>query len=357
LESLRKQPGIKKRLSGSSNPMQTLFMGDLQQNLRDSDWLAITAKVKNRNGLYFQSTFEALRQGDFDYLVARERSSAGSPPQLSVPQQIARISLYRDLHDFYIQKDELFPERTSGLIFFENMMGIFFSGRDLADEVLAEIGPGIELVVAKQSYQELEQTPDVRLPGFAAVFKLNNPQNFGPIVEEAWQKAIGLVNFTRGQKAEPGLIIDRPQYQNMKYTVAYFSSASEDATRHIRYNLRPTLALPDDFMILSSSEELARDLMDSLRKGVAAAESAGYAFHSILELNGLNLLAALSSNRENLIQNNMVEEGNTREKAEDDIDGLLSLATLMKAAKLTTGYRENRTAANFDLEFNMAVVQ
>ena len=36
----------------------------------------------------------------------------------------------------------LFPERTSGLIFFENMMGIFFTGRDLTSEVLAETGAG-----------------------------------------------------------------------------------------------------------------------------------------------------------------------------------------------------------------------
>ena len=49
-------------------------------------------------------------------------------------------------------KDELFPERTSGLIFFENMMGIFFTGRDLTEEVLAETGSDIRVVVAEQQY-------------------------------------------------------------------------------------------------------------------------------------------------------------------------------------------------------------
>ena len=43
------------------------------------------------------------------------------------------------MHKFYAAKDTLFPDRTSGLIFFENMMGIFFSGRDLTDEVLAAL--------------------------------------------------------------------------------------------------------------------------------------------------------------------------------------------------------------------------
>ena len=57
-------------------------------------------------------------------------------PHLDVPRQIAGASVYRDLHGFYAAKDDLFPERTSALIFFENMMGIFFSGKDLTEEVL-----------------------------------------------------------------------------------------------------------------------------------------------------------------------------------------------------------------------------
>ena len=65
-------------------------------------------------------------------------SKQGAWPNLAVPRRIAAVSLYRDLHAFYAAKDELFPERTSGLIFFENMMGIFFTGRDLTEEVLAE---------------------------------------------------------------------------------------------------------------------------------------------------------------------------------------------------------------------------
>ena len=62
------------------------------------------------------------------------------------------LSFYRDLHKFYAAKDKLFPERTSGLIFFENMMGIFFTGRDLTDEVLAETTPEVRFVVAEQQY-------------------------------------------------------------------------------------------------------------------------------------------------------------------------------------------------------------
>ena len=64
-------------------------------------------------------------------------------PNLCVPRQIAGISLYRDLNAFYAAKDQLFPERTSGHDFFENMMGIFFSGRDLTARSSARLGPEV----------------------------------------------------------------------------------------------------------------------------------------------------------------------------------------------------------------------
>ena len=89
----------------------------------------------------------------------RTSPAPGALPNLAVPRRIAGLSLYRDLHAFYAAKDKLFPERTSGLIFFENMMGIFFTGRDLTDEVLAETRPEIRIVVAAQKYDPAIGTP------------------------------------------------------------------------------------------------------------------------------------------------------------------------------------------------------
>jgi len=103
-------------------------------------------------------------------------------------------SLYRDLHQFYAAKDDLFPDRTSGLIFFENMMGIFFSGRDLTNEVLAETKPEIRFVVAEQEYDPAMGTPQIKLPAFAAILRLRRPEQFNKVAEEAWQKAVPKVN-------------------------------------------------------------------------------------------------------------------------------------------------------------------
>ena len=169
------------------------------------------------------------------------RPQGGAMPNFAVPRQLASLSFYRDLHKFYAAKDKLFPERTSGLIFFENMMGIFFTGRDLTDEVLAETTPEVRFVVAEQQYDPKVGTPQVQFPGFAVVFRMKNPDKFAPIAEEAFQKALGLVNFTRGQAAQPGLIIDRPMYGDVKYTVAAFAPPSKPSESPVgmHFNFQP----------------------------------------------------------------------------------------------------------------------
>ena len=108
----------------------------------------------------------------------------GALPILSVPRQIAGATLYRDLHAFYAAKDELFPERTSGLIFFENMMGIFFTGRDLTDEVLGETLPQIRVVVAEQAYDSAVGTPAVQVPAFAVVFREQSAMFFREVQQD-----------------------------------------------------------------------------------------------------------------------------------------------------------------------------
>ncbi|MHC4720993.1 MAG: hypothetical protein ACYSYT_11050, partial [Planctomycetota bacterium] len=121
-----------------------LFFAGIIETVRDSNWLAMGLHIKD-NTLVCQLSVDGKTVAPTSPVsfAVLGKSSDGILPNLSVPRRIAALSLYRDLHDFYAAKDDLFPERTSGLIFFENMMGIFFSGRDLTNEVLIETKPEI----------------------------------------------------------------------------------------------------------------------------------------------------------------------------------------------------------------------
>jgi hypothetical protein len=351
LEKLNQLPQLRKALTARDNPMATLLLAPLGEAVAESTWLGLGLSA-DEGTLLIEGATDASSAAE-ELAFARPADPAdGAPAALSVPRQIAEVALWRDLRAFYSGKDDLFPERTSELIFFENMMGIFFTGRDLTQEVFAETTPSLRLVVAEQEYDPEFGAPQVQLPAFAAVFQLQDPKKFRPVAEEAWQKGLGLINFTRGQQALPGLIIDRVEHGGIKYTLSRFADVPEDDDPvPLRFNFRPTLAMPGDHLILSSTDGLAEDLIDALNATADAEPRAGV--HSAIAIDGKRLASILRANQENLIRQNMVEEGNSREQAETAIGLLLTVIDRFGPARLDVGTRDDKLRATLRVKLDL----
>ncbi len=356
LKPLMQLPKVAQLLEQQRNsPLAALSFAGIVEAVRDSNWLAL--------GLHVEESTLVLRASVDGKTVAPTSSAAfalpnksgeGVLPNVSVPRRIAALSLYRDLHQFYAAKDDLFPDRTSGLIFFENMMGIFFSGRDLTSEVLAETRPEIRIVMAEQEYDPAMGTPQIKLPAFAAILRLRHPEQFNKVAEEAWQKAVGLINFTRGQQALPGLIIGRPIQGETQFTVAAFSTAEiEDKTKlDQRFNFRPALAMPGEYLILSSTDGLARDLIDALSRETEHTVKPFAETHSLVEIDAAQLASILEANRETLVRGDMVKKGSTQEEAETGIDMLITVVKFVDHVKLSIGTHEALTQARLEMKLN-----
>lgn len=346
--------GLLEKSGGS--PLAALTFAGIIEAVRDSSWLALGLDVEESTLILRASVDgKAVNSMSSAAFALPKKAGEGALPNLSVPRRIAALSLYRDLHQFYAAKDDLFPERTSGLIFFENMMGIFFSGRDLTNEVLVETKPEVRLVVAEQEYDPAIGTPQVKLPAFALILRLRHPEQFNEVVEEAWQKAVGLINFTRGQQAMPGLIIDRPIHSGTKFTVAYFSTSGIDDKTNLdqRFNLRPALAMPGEYLILSSTDGLAKDLIDSLNREMEQPPKPLAGIHSLVEIEGGQLASILQANHMTLVRGDMVKKGNTQEQSEAGIDLLISLVKFLKSVKLNIGIHEGLTTASLKMKLDL----
>lgn len=353
---LKHLPGIQQALSqNNSNPMVSLLFAPVITAVQESTWAAVGVGMEGESLTLDIVTDGTISDPSTPEGFASPAGAAGALPNVDVPRKIAGMSFYRDLHKFYGAKDELFPERTSGLIFFENMMGIFFTGRDLTDEVLAETAPEVRMVVAEQKYDPEIGTPAVKIPAFAAIFRLEDPKKFQPIAEEAWQKGLGLINFTRGQQAEPGLIIDREIHSDVKFTIAAFSAAEEEnrTALDMRFNFQPTLAMPEDYLVISSTSQLAKDLIDALKNEKADGTEPLPGVHSMVELDATQLASILEANWDALVRNNMVEEGNTREKAEADLGGIMMILKYVGDFKLMSGVSKGQSRTRLQLDLNL----
>ncbi|MFA5189640.1 MAG: hypothetical protein WC740_02880 [Verrucomicrobiia bacterium] len=353
---LKQAPGLAKALqSKDSNPLAALLFAGITESVSASNWLAVGLRVNEKEDtLALQVVTDGAKpdpNGTAAFALPAKREE-GALPNLAVPHQIAGLSLYRDLRRFYGAKDQLFPERTSGLIFFENMMGIFFCGRDLTDDVLAHARPEIRLVVANQQYDPTVGTPSPQIPAFALVLQLRDPAQFREIMEEAWQKAIGLASFTRGQKADPGFVIDRPVHWTTKYSVARFSTSGiKDRSKlDMRFNFSPSLAMPGNYLILSSTEQLACDLMDAVGREAKLSSAPLAQTHSLLEAKGDRVAAALLANHDVILRQNILKKGGGDGDA-GGIDALITFAGFVEQLRLSLGAESGLNQAKLELKF------
>ncbi len=352
---VKQLPGVQAGLEKNTNPVAALLLAGVIDALRQSNWMALALKIDEQT-LSLQTTLDGKvsKNSELAAFARSEKPDAGALPNLAVPRRIAGMSLYRDLHGFYAAKDKLFPERTSGLIFFENMMGIFFSGRDLTDEVLSQFRPEIRFVVAEQKFDPAIGVPQVQLPAFALVLKVWRPNEAAELMEEAFQKAVGLVSFTSGQKGAPGFILDRPTYNEVRYTVAYLGKPrdAEKGPLPLRYNFRPSLACLGDNVVISSAESLTRDLIDTLKKEMAGLPKALHETDSLVEVNATHLASILGANRHALVRQNVLEKGISQGEAENNIDLLLGAVKLLGKATFTLGQQHDQLQAKLVMTLN-----
>ena len=272
------------------NPLAALALAGIGESVRRSNWLALRFDVEDKT-LAVRALAEALPAGAAGpaSLVLPQKPGDGAWPSLSVPRRIAALSVYRDLSRFYAAKDKFFPERTSGLIFFENMMGIFFTGRDLTTEVLAETGPEIRIVVAEQQYDPAVGTPQVQIPAFAAVLRLRHPdvrqdRCGGGLAEgggsgQLHARPAGLAR-TDHRSSRPG--------RNPIHRGRLFGSRREGQERS--WISDSTFVRPwpcrAEYLILSSTDGLARDLIDALGRDKELPVMPLAQTHSVLEIDG-----------------------------------------------------------------------
>ena len=73
----------------------------------------------------------------------------------------------------------------------------------------------------------------------------------------------------------------------------------------------------------------------------------------MVEVNGRQLASILKANRANLVRQNMIDDGNTKQEAEASIDVILSIAEYFGGAKIELGSDDGRMRAKLELDVNL----
>ena len=119
----------------------------------------------------------------------------------------------------------------------------------------------------------------------------------------------------------------------------------------MRYNFQPSLVRLGEHLIVSSTEQLARDLIDDLKR--ASEPEAMSAVHSAVDVNGPGVAAALRDNREALVMQEMVNKGVSRQQAETQMDILMAAIAQVSRLQLRAGGEQKRSWARLDANVDL----
>jgi hypothetical protein len=346
---LNRYPPAQKALA-NNDLFDIVFNGPLKQSLRGANWVSLGLSIEGRKLRLHAATDGKLDATGFGAIALP--AEPGILPNLSVPRELAAATFWRDLGQFYGLKDTLFPEKTSGGILAENFLEIFFTGRDLNQEVFSRLEPQVRLIVARQQYDPKIGTPVEQYPAAALVFRVKpapDKEDFGEVLEEAWQKAVGLTNFTRGQQALPGVLLDRETYGGVTFTYGAFSTRSQKDRAHLpsNFNYRPAIVRDGPYIILSTTDGLARDLIDAVNHEDSRQPARQSDTHTLVEVNSpAEIAALLNVNRSGMIRQSVLSKGQKPEQAALEFDR--NVAWLDKLARARLSMTGNQ--ADLDLE-------
>lgn len=333
----------------SDNPVLELLAGGVIAAFPDAPYVTGTLDFDGQKlGLSLAMPANvpaAARRREF-YFSADGNGNA--PPLLAPKQAILSLSTYRDFGSMWRNAPDLFNEQVNaGFAEAETGLSTFFSGRNFRDEILGNLQPGMQLVVARQEYKDV--VPALKLPAGAIVVRMKNPEETARIFKITFQSAIGFLNVIGGMNGVDPLDVNAERSDGLVVVAAEYLPPKDEKLRHAappQFNVSPTAIFFGDKFILASSKPLAMEVLESVRKEPAVDNQVNTEITSDLAV----LHQILIDNTESLVTQNLLEKGHDRAAAEKEIKGLLDALAHLKSTSLKLLADEKSLKFSWDVE-------
>jgi hypothetical protein len=218
------------------------------------------------------------------------------------------------------QANEQLAEADSGL-------STLFSGKDFGEDELGAFGPALRVVVTRQNFEEGQPAPAIKLPAFALISELDDPAATWPELRRTFQNLIGFFNVVGAMNGQPQLELSMEKVDGVELVSATHlpdPDAADPTQLRINYNFTPSVAVAGNRFIVATTKELALATATAA-PAESATNDASRIVNSDVVLRPAELRDILADNQEQLIAQNMLEKGHSRDEAEQEFGVLLEL--------------------------------
>lgn len=333
------------------NPAVELIVGGILGAVPDANFVTVSVAVQpQRIAVSAAVPFDAKKVGKKrEYFFGVE--AKGAAPALLAPEgTIVSLSTYRDFGLMWKNAPDLFDDNINAKFAeAESNLATLFSGKSFPDDILSNLEPGLQMVVAQQRFGKDDVAPQIKLPATALVFTMKNPEETARNFKITYQSLVGFLNIAGAQGG-----VKEPLEQNteklgdiMVASATYIPPKEGDRqAAGIHFNASPTVAFVKDKFVISSTKALAIEIAQALEKEVPAAESG---VNTRLRINGEKLQLTLADNRAQLVAQNQTDKGHSEAEAEKEIDLLMQLLQGFRETSLSLTTTDDTLRLSWEL--------
>lgn len=332
----------------------SLLVGGWLEALGSSEWIAAGVAASERSVRLAVSATRGSGASD----PARSKTLNAYFPEVA-PDDLAErlerrgvlglLEVRRDFAAWWELRDRLLDAAgRSQLPQISGFVAVVSGGRDLRAEILPRLGPRLLLVARNQEYAGAAERPRPAIPAFAAVFEIEGGSEVPRHAGMGFQTLAGFVNLDRAQKGQDPAKLEVERLEGAELHVLRLPESGGDAW--IAANFSPSIAAVGGRLLLASSAELGRVLVEEIgkAKGSGSAASGG----DRLLVDGAALRAVLSENRDAIAAEDARKKGIPREAAARELDQVLGVLGLVGGLRASS--RKAGDSAVFELEVRLA---
>ena len=337
LEEIRtKIPKFQDGLNAAAlDPFQVFVFGGITDLLKRSPYVSAAL---TRDGADYRLAVQSPSGRDGMPALSHmllPTDGAGTLPPLLAPRTIASASYFFDLGQFWTKRADIVGEKNAkGLDDADQNLAKFLAGIKLG-KLLNAMGPHHRVVVTQPKDRPYQRKPAAPIPSFALVVDMRDP-SFAKDMNSIFRSGALLATFVVGLNL-------KEETHNDCEMVSYFFSETkkvEGDPTNIRFNFSPTYVAVGDQFVMSSTAELARDLIDSLK---AERDRKPSKATMRTQLHASGLAEIIKANEEAVLTQLILSQALPSKTAKQELGAILSLVEQLGSLRFESEY----SAKNF----------
>ncbi|MEE3052848.1 MAG: hypothetical protein VYB34_03835 [Planctomycetota bacterium] len=226
---------------------------------------------------------------------------------------LGAINISRDFCEWWENSEEYLESQAAGsLAQLSAGLSMIFGGLNFQDEVLPQLGKTISLVVRNQDPEEGRPSPSPAIPGGALILELKDARKYGRPFIVGFNSLVSIINITRMQQDSnaPSMLVKPEKVAGVDCYKVDLGLPADAENPGIEYNFSPSLAITGNRVIIGSTFDIVKFLVEESEKSVTDSQTEVLAFaRDQLYIEGKSIHSILGKNLDFLAAQQVVEKG------------------------------------------------